>query len=146
MGFSNGALHVYTMDADGSNKVQLTKDGNNGDPAWSMDGTKISFGSDREGGNKLNIFTMDADGSNNIQITHFDVPYEAGDTSWSTNGNEIAFEWNINGKKQSDPMAYAEVWIVNANGTNAKSTSVPCSGVGCAPRWKPALTGRWILR
>jgi Tol biopolymer transport system component len=45
----------------------------------------------REGRNKLNIFAMNADGSQQTQLTHFDVPYEAGDTNWSSNGKKIAF-------------------------------------------------------
>jgi adhesin/invasin len=91
----------------------------------------------REGGNKLNIFAMNADGSGQTQSTHFAVPYEAGDTNWSSDGKKIAFEWDINGMKQSDPNAYAEVWTMNADGSGAVSTGVQCSDSGCAPRWQP---------
>lgn len=137
MGFRNGNMHILTMDTAGTNIQQLTVAGNNGDPAWSPDGARISFGSDREGGDKLNIYTMDAKGSSVAQVTHFDVPYESGDTGWSPDGQSIAFEYDINGKKQSDPNAYAEVWIVGSDGSKPVSTKQPCSGVGCAPRWKP---------
>jgi TolB protein len=137
MGFRNGNMHVITMNPDGTNPQQLTTTGNNGDPVWSADGNRISFGSDREGDDKLNIYSMNADGSNTRLLTNFDVPYEAGDTNWSSDGKWIAFERDINGKKQSDPEAYAEVWVVGSDGKNAFSTLQPCSGVGCAPRWKP---------
>lgn len=133
----NGPLHIFTMNIDGSNIRQLTNDGNNGDPVWSPDGTQISFGSDREGYGKLNIFVMNADGSNVRQLTYFNVPIESGDTHWSPDGTKIIFEWDVDGKKQSDPNAYAEVWIMNADGTNQVSTKQPCSCVGCAPRWRP---------
>jgi TolB protein len=130
-------LEIYTIKLDGTGLRQLTNTGNNGDPAWSPDGTRITFGSDREGGNKLNIFAMNADGSGQVQLTHFDVPYEAGDTNWSSDGKTIAFEYDINGMKQSDPNAYAEVWTMNADGSGVASTKAPCSDVGCAPRWRP---------
>jgi len=133
----NGPLHIFTMNIDGTGIRQLNGDGNNGDPVWSPDGNQISFGSDREGNGKVNIFVMNADGSNVKQLTHFSEPIEAGDTNWSSDGTKIIFEWDINGKKQSDPDAYAEVWIMNADGTNQATTKQPCSCVGGAPRWKP---------
>ena len=134
----SGYLQIYVMNADGTGLRQLTSAAaNSADPVWSPDGTRISFGSDREGGNKLNIFAMNADGSQLEQLTHFEVPYEAGDTNWSSDGRKIAFEWDINGMKQSNPNAYAEVWTMNPDGSGQISTGMPCSGVGCAPRWQP---------
>jgi Tol biopolymer transport system component len=138
---NSSELQIYVMNADGSELQQLTSAGNNGDPVWSPDGTRITFGSDREGGNKLNIFAMNADGSQLEQLTHFDPPYEAGDTNWSSDGKKIAFEWDINGMKQSDPNAYAEVWTMNPDGSGETSTGVQCSDVGCAPRCQPFRTG-----
>lgn len=138
MSLMNGSnLDIYVMNTDGTGLRRLTMNANNGDPAWSPDGAKISFGSDREGGDKLNVFAMNADGSNVVQLTHFEVPYEAGDTNWSSDGQKIAFERDVNGKKQSDPNAYAEVWTMNADGSGAATTRVQCSDAGCAPRWQP---------
>ena len=134
---SSSTLEVFVMNVDGSGLRQLTTMGTNGDPVWSPDGTRITFGSNREGGGKLNIFAMQADGSQQTQLTHFDVPYEAGDTNWSSDGRKITFEYDINGKQQSDPNAHAEVWTMNADGSGEVSTGVPCSDAGCAPRWQP---------
>jgi Tol biopolymer transport system component len=138
MSLMNGsALEVYVMNLDGSGLRQLTSDSNNGDPVWSPDGTLITFGSDREGGNKLNIFAMHADGSGQEQLTSFAAPDEAGDTNWSSDEGKIAFQFGIGGAKQSDPNAFAEVWTMNPDGTGQTSTGVQCSDVGCAPRWQP---------
>jgi Tol biopolymer transport system component len=136
---SGGDLQVYVMNIDGGSLRELTSAGNNGDPVWSPDGTRITFGSDREGGNKLNIFAMNADGGQQGQLTHFDVPYEAGDANWSSDARKITFQYDINGAKQSDPNAYAEVWTMNPDGTGQTSTGVQCSDVGCAPRWQPRI-------
>jgi len=135
MGGSN--LEIYVMNSDGSDLVQLTSGAINADPVWSPDGQHITFGSDREGGGKLNIFVMNADGSGQQQLTYFDVPYEAGDTNWSSDGKKIAFEYDIAGMQQSDPNAYAEVWTMNPDGSGQIGTGVQCSDVGCAPRWQP---------
>ena len=139
-----GDLEIYVMNTDGSGLQQLTSEGNNGDPVWSPDGTRITFGSDREGGNKLNIFAMSADGGNLVQLTHFDVPDEAGDTNWLNNGEKIAFEYDINGMKQSSLTAYAEVWTMNPDGSGETATGVQCSDSGCAPRWQPRVCRRGI--
>jgi Tol biopolymer transport system component len=136
---SSSDLEIYVMNFDGSGLRQLTSGANNADPVWSPDGTRITFGSDREGGNKLNVFAMNADGSQQEQLTHFDVPDEAGDTNWSSDGKKIAFEYDIDGMKQSNPNAYAEVWTMNPDGTGEIATGVQCSDVGCAPRWQPRM-------
>jgi Tol biopolymer transport system component len=136
---NGGNLEIFVMNVDGTGLRQLTEGANNADPVWSPDGTRITFGSDREGGNKLNIFGMNSDGSGQEQLTHFDVPYEVGDTNWRSDGSKIAFEHDISGMKQSDPNAYAEVWIMNTDGSGAASTGVRCSDEGCAPRWQPQV-------
>ena len=133
----DGGQQLYTITPDGKNLRKLTSEGANGDPAWSPTGQRISFGSNREGGGRLNLYTMNPDGSQVRRITDLSPPYEAGDTSWSPDGQTIAFELDVNGHGQSDPDAYAEVWFVNPNGSNPRSTNRQCAGVGCAPRWRP---------
>ena len=52
------------MNANGSAQVQLTVN-KIGDisAAWSPDGTKIAFSSNRDAANNLEIYTMNVDGS-----------------------------------------------------------------------------------
>ena len=97
---------------------------------------RSTFGSNREGGGKINIFVMNADGSNVAQLTHFPAGQEAGDVGWSPDDKQMVFEWDIDGHAQADPNAHAEIWMMNADGTNAHTTGVRCSGVGCGPRWQ----------
>jgi Tol biopolymer transport system component len=134
-----GNLEIFVINVDGTGVRQLTDGSTNADPVWSPDGCRITFGSDRQGGNKLNIFAMNADGTGQEQLTHFDVPDEAGDTNWRSDGGKIAFEYDVSGMQQSDPNAYAEVWIMNPDGSRAATTGVQCSDVGCSPRWQPQI-------
>ena len=65
------------MNADGSDVTQITNNATtvNGDPAvdgspaWSPDGTKIAFTSDRI--NAGDIFTINIDGTNLVNLTNY---------------------------------------------------------------------------
>jgi Tol biopolymer transport system component len=65
---------VYLMNADGSSPVRLTNImGNDDQPVWSPDGTKIVFRSDRDRNccdPVSQIWTMNADGSNQINLSN----------------------------------------------------------------------------
>jgi len=64
--------NVWVMDADGTNRKQLTDQPagiNCDEAAWSGDGRKIMFGSNRPGSEGIGNWIMDADGSNQRVLT-----------------------------------------------------------------------------
>jgi Tol biopolymer transport system component len=66
---SETSTQVYVMPTDGSPPVALTQGpSNNFDPAWSRDGRRIAFVSDRDG--NYEIYVMDADGANPLRLTN----------------------------------------------------------------------------
>lgn len=59
---------IFVMDANGTNRIQLTFKGkNNNSLAFSPDGRKIAFVSDRDGNNE--IYVMDVNGANQKRLT-----------------------------------------------------------------------------
>ena len=70
----NTNKEVYLMNADGTNQLRLTNMlGNDDSPAWSRDGAKLLFRSDREREccNPLaQVWVMYADGSNQLNLSN----------------------------------------------------------------------------
>lgn len=100
--------------------------GNNTDPAWSPDGSRIAFASDR-GGNDFEIWTMNADGSGQTRVT-FELS-DAGAPAWSPDGTRIAYH--------AGPDGDEDVVVMNADGTGRL---VVAGGVGnsqALPVWSP---------
>ncbi len=74
--------------------------------AWSPDGTKIAFTSDRDG--NFEIYVMNADGRNPTRLTS--DPATDNFPAWSPDGTKIAFDSRRDGN--------FEIYVMNADGTN----------------------------
>lgn len=91
---------IWTMDADGANKKQLTDDNESWYyyPSWSPDGTKIAFEKRNDTTNRIDVVVMAADGS--------DMEILTANTSggafpeWSPEGDKIAFT-SLEGEKST---------------------------------------------
>jgi TolB protein len=80
---------VFVMNADGTNPVNLTKNAAyDGWPAWSPDGRKIVFSSNRAGpANIGQLYIINPDGTGLQKIT--DGPGSFVQPSWSRDGKKI---------------------------------------------------------
>ena len=77
-----------------------------GNPAWSPDGQRIAFTSDRDGNRE--IYVMDADGGNPTRLTQNDG--DDVDPTWSPDGQRIAFTSDRDGNR--------EIYVMDADGGN----------------------------
>ena len=134
----DGNPEIYVMAADGSDVQRLTRHrGVDKDPVWSPDGNQIAFVRDTDppatgpvyppSGNQ-SIYVMDSDGSNVQRLTEFET---GGYTSWSPDGEQIAFEGNFDG--------IWEIYVMDADGSNVQRiTHTPVRDAGSfAPEWSP---------
>ena len=117
---------IYVMDADGGNQQRLTENRKNDwHPAWSPNGERIAFASDRKGDLvNIEIYVMDADGGNQQRLTENRV-YDW-QPSWSPDGERIAFV--------SDRDGNSEIYVMDADGGNPQNlTNNPHSDIN--PAW-----------
>jgi Tol biopolymer transport system component len=85
-------------------------------PAWSPDGTKIAFVSDRSGYSELWI--CDADGSNPVKLTALDGPRVIS-AQWSSDSERLIFS------ALTGPNGNPEGYTINAKGGPPKRISTP---------------------
>jgi len=121
---SGNGLHIWVMNADGSDSHQLTSAGRiDLDPSWSPDGKKIVFSSARDG--YPHIYVINADGSGETRLT--DGPGNNDASSWSPDGSRILFTSTRDGAQ--------ELYVMNADGTGQRRLTY--DGRGGRGQWSP---------
>jgi Tol biopolymer transport system component len=107
VGGSGKNADIYVIYSNGTGSKQITTaTGADLDPAWSPDGSKIAFASERDG--DFEIYSMGSTGENPVRLTR----NSASDSrpAWSPDGSRIAFVSNRDGN--------SEIYVMNADGTN----------------------------
>ena len=113
----DGDNDIWVMNADGTGRRNLTTgtltaggrtlgDGKEEQPAWSPDGTRIVYVSDRAGGDN-DIWVMNADGTGHRNLHDNNNPEWK--PAWSPQGDRIVFVHNT-----GQPDADNDIWTMDA--------------------------------
>ena len=122
-----GKWRLFTMDGTGRNPRRLSPgSANDVEPAWSPDGSKIVFASDRDGG-RFHLFVMNADGSGVQQLTR-DNSQERSPV-WSPDGSSIAFHSDRDGGR-------FHIFVMPAGGGDARQLTRGDAN-DFSPTWSP---------
>ena len=144
---AQGVAQVWTANPDLTAQQQVTHgSASSGWPAWSPDGTRIAFDSDRadpdpHDDDPVNdVFTMRADGSDVQKVT--DSVGFSGDPAYSPDGSRIVFAAN-RGVVSGDPEPPAalpdlSIFVIREDGSGMRRITTPPSGsTDTEPRFSP---------
>jgi TolB protein len=118
---ANKVQHIYLMDAEGSNRRQLTHvaaaEGEAQCPVWSPDGRRLAIQTSRKD-HVGHVWIVDYPSGSAHKIAAHEATFEDELPVWFPDGKRLAFQSSRSGRM--------EIWTMNADGTHLRQlTGLP---------------------
>lgn len=138
----SGNWDLYLQRVGGKNPRNLTNDSTADEtqPAFSPDGERIAFRSEREHGG---LFVMGATGESVKRLTDFGFH-----PAWSPDGRELAFSTHNIEDPNDRSLERSDIWIVNVATGEKRQLTGETVGDAAQPQWSPtgARIAYWSRR
>ncbi len=133
-----GVYHVGVYDLERGILTTVASTGDNLEPAWTSDGTRITYLSNREG--DYSHYTVAADGSGQPQAL---LPEPHGSccgnrAAWSPDGEHVIYP-----SRAGDQAADMDLWVLSASSDSPAEPLVADAGDQSMPAFSP--NGRFIV-
>ncbi|NND45423.1 MAG: polysaccharide deacetylase family protein [Xanthomonadales bacterium] len=130
-----GNSEIYLRPAGGEAVNLSAHPASDNYPAWSPDGLRIAFQSDRNG--KLDIYLVNADGSGLRRLTEH--PAHDYLPSWTPDGQQITFvSWR---SEEGDTAESNHVYTMDADGSGQRRLVAESYGTSASVQWSPVADG-----
>jgi uncharacterized protein YjdB len=115
-----GSFGIYALTTGAPEQFHpvIADSGNNIDPAYSPDRSRLAFASDR--GGSLDLYVADADGRNPVRLTSDPAPES--EPAWSPDGRRIVFSATRAGSRQ--------LYVISVDGGEARQLTSLAGGAG----------------
>lgn len=113
-----GSFGIYALTSAAPEQFHpvIADSGNNVDPAYSPDRSKLAFASDR--GGSLDLYVADADGRNIVRLTTDPAPES--EPAWTPDGSRLVFAATRAGSRQ--------LYVISASGGEARQLTSLAGG------------------
>jgi len=134
---------IFSANTDGSDVRQLTQPNTGGEeanPAWSPDGSKIIFTLNSANA-PGDLFLMNADRKGLKQLAHCTQPcLGMGVAAWSPDGSTIAYSEGDGPPRSNGDPSVAVLWLMHSDGSHRVQLThplLPTSFADDGPAWSP---------